>query len=138
MAQRLSVAEAAARLGLTETALRQRVARRKVSAERVEGRLYVLLPDVASDATGHDMSHRMSPPSSPQQSPQDGALVAELRGRVAFLEEELTARRREVERLHTLLAQAQQRPALPSGAAAAVQPVPSQASWWRRLFSGEK
>jgi len=65
-----------------------------------------------------------------------------MRKTIAILENELEARRREVQELHVLLQQAQKQ--LPPGKpeekpAEAVKPeAPKKVSFWQRLFGGKK
>src|SRR5215210_1044847 len=102
---RLTVQEAAARLGVKEDAVRKRIQRGSLAHEKEDGRVYVYL-DVTQDTT-QDASY-------PQvQVEGNGELVEELRDRVRYLERQLDqereARTEERRRHDTLLAQLMQR-----------------------------
>jgi excisionase family DNA binding protein len=143
---RLTVQEAAARLGVKEDVVRKRIQRGSLVHKKEDGRVYVYL----------DEAH-------PQAQVQDnGELVEELRDRVRYLERQLDqereARTEEQRRRHdTLLAQVMQRiPELevPSGlrnghetattepdkhhpATDGAQEAAGRRSWWRRWFGFE-
>ena len=129
----LPLLDAAERMGLTTEALRKRIQRGSVPGHKRAGQWYAVLPpqgerlDVARqvagqnpDTTSHDGSSDQPRPDTPEtavagqtvqgpdsdQTPPSAAVA--LRDEVAFLRGELEARRREVQQLHTLLAQAQQ------------------------------
>ncbi len=131
--EELSLVDAAERLGLTTEALRKRIQRGSVPGHKRDGQWYATLPpqgerpDIAGqvaghapDATSHNGTGDQTRPDAPEttaarqtvqgldsdQTPPGEA--AALRDEVAFLRGELEARRREVQQLHTLLAQAQQ------------------------------
>ena len=58
---RMTVAEAARALGISENAVRKRVKRGKLEHERTpNGRVFVYLDDAATSASGHDGSHSVS------------------------------------------------------------------------------
>ena len=98
--ERIPLAEAARRLGLPVNAARKRVARGTLPAVKVDGQWFVDLPA----STPHGVPGGL-PDGHPTGTPVEVTQAAE----IAFLRSELEARRREVERLHTLLAQAQAR-----------------------------
>ncbi len=102
---RLTVQEAAARLGVKEDAIRKRIQRGSLIHEKADGRVYVYL-DVTQD-TAQDESHPQA------QVEGNGELVEELRDRVRYLERQLDqerdARTEERRRHDTLLAQLMQR-----------------------------
>ena len=93
--QRLTVAQAAARLGITEGAVRSRIKRGTLTTRKEGGAVFVLLGDGTSEAN---------------QSPNDGeptaqrGVVEELRDRVVSLERQLQRREDETERLHQIIA----------------------------------
>ena len=137
--QRLTVAEAAARLGITQDAVRQRIRRDTIRHEKDEsGRVYVYLD---STDTAHDSVH-----DGPHDGVQDSVHAAraeELRDRVRFLEAELE--RKDA----ILMTMAQKMPELEAPSEPTGSPVsadegaesstapPEQEkplSWWRRFF----
>jgi excisionase family DNA binding protein len=135
---RLTVAEAAERLGVTQDAVRQRVRRDTIEHERTEdGRVYVYLTE--EDARGDAVPYAVQK-----------AMVEELRDRIRYLEEE--SRRKD-----HLLAAALERipPAIEAppeprespenfGASVGSTPPPPEQQeetsrpqerrWWRRMF----
>ena len=149
---RLTVQEAADRLGVKEDAVRKRIQRGSLIHEKEDGRVYVYL-DVTQDAA-QDASYPQA------QVDGSGGLVEELRGQVAYLRERLDeergARTEERRRHDMLLARLMQRiPELeppreqrdgretvvehPDGAEAPAgngdhQTDSERHSWWRRLF----
>ena len=89
---RVTIREAATRLGVTEAAIRKRIQRGSLNKERGEdGRVYVCL----------DMSRDMS---NPESQVDHEPLVEELRDRVRFLERELDRRSIEAERYQQIVA----------------------------------
>jgi len=133
--ERLTVAQAAERLGITQDAVRQRVRRGTIEHERTEdGRVYVYLTedDAQPDAVPYAVQK---------------AQLEELRDRVRYLEEE--SRRKD----HLLAAALErippaiQAPGSPESASEGpgstmtptVQDEPESATqrpWWRRLIGG--
>jgi excisionase family DNA binding protein len=114
---RLTISEAAQRLRVSEMTIRRRIRSGELQGVQVNspgGFAWVVdLPDE---------------PTADEPSPDTSSLrelVDELRSRVAAQDQELEARRREVQELHVLLQQAQ-----------AALPVPKEdrQSWWRRLW----
>jgi hypothetical protein len=93
---RVTIREAAARLGVTEAAIRKRIQRGSLGKELGEdGRVYVYL----------DLSQDMSQPESQvHRDPLVEELLEELRDRVAFLERLLERRSVEAERYQQILA----------------------------------
>ena len=134
----MSVSEAAARLGVTPDAVRQRIRRDTIEYEKTEdGRYYVYL--------------------TPQDTLHDGlqdAYINALKSQIAMLERELEDRKEEAQRYQHLLARALERiPAIESppdtpseprespvsasgdfGSTQAAPPPGEQRSWWHRLF----
>ncbi len=160
---RVTIREAAHRLGVTEAAVRKRVQRGSLHKEMgSDGRVYVYL----------DLSRDMSNPQSQlHRDPVVEELVEELRDRVAFLERALERRSVEAERYQQIVAgltqtnhqlasrlreleppRQQEAPSEPPGGAQtateeperAKQPRPAtgdpqesaQRPWWRRVFGG--
>lgn len=99
---RVTIPEAAERLGVSIDTVRRRLRSGKLTGDLVEGRWQVDMPDPVHTEDAGGLT-----------DPRD--LVIEL------LREQLTARTREVQELHVLLAQAH--PAKPT-------------PWWRRLLPG--
>jgi hypothetical protein len=139
--QRMTVHDAARKLGISEDAVRMRVKRGTLEAEREGGRLYVLLTyEPTDDPTG-----------------RTDELIAELRDRVRSLESQLDHERdanRENRRIIAALASRIPElpaPQEPSGASETVPempmgPEPQEAreeaqegaqprTWWQRIFN---
>ncbi len=93
---RVTIREAAARLGVTEAAIRKRIQRGSLGKEMGEdGGVYVYLD------LSRDMSHSES---QVHRDPLVEELVEELRDRVAFLERSLERRSVEAERYQQIVA----------------------------------
>ena len=93
---RVTIREAASRLGVTEAAVRKRIQRGSLGKELgQDGRVYVYL-DLSQD-TSH-------PESQVHRDPLVEELVEELRDRVAFLERSLERRSLEAERYQQIVA----------------------------------
>jgi hypothetical protein len=93
---RVTIREAASRLGVTEAAVRKRIQRGSLGKELgQDGRVYVYL-DLSQD-TSH-------PESQVHRDPIVEELVEELRDRVAFLERSLERRSVEAERYQQIVA----------------------------------
>jgi hypothetical protein len=148
---RVTIREAASRLGVTEGAIRKRIQRGSLPKEHGEdGRVYVYL-DMYQDK------------SHPESQVDHDPLVEELRDRVRFMERQLEAERdahREARRIIAGLVQRipeLESPAHPEASQrsettaqetseAAPGPAPrpggvddsraSERSWWRRVFGG--
>ena len=143
---RVTVPEAAARLGLSESALYKRIQRGRFKYETErddDGRLWIYLPAVDSQDT-EDTGETV------QDTPGSTETVAELRARIDSLEAELARLweayetlqddyRDEKQRTDMILLEAIRRtPALESGP---VQPVEdsqdigeTRLPWWRRIW----
>ncbi len=161
---RVTIREAASRLGVTEAAVRKRIQRGSLGKELgQDGRVYVYL-DLSRDTS--------QPESQVHRDPMIEELVEELRDRVAFLERSLERRSVEAERYQQIVAGLTQTnnnlsarvleleapvespaPYQPGDTAAeeaangASGPRPSandtgaqngsgRVSWWRRVFGG--
>ena len=134
--QEVTIAEAAKRLGMSIDSIRRRIAKEELKARKVpspHGEIYMIeLPD--------DIS---APPAAEDKDKEDNPVALEaMRKTIAILENELEARRREVQELHVLLQQAQKQ--LPPGkteekpAETVKTEVPKRVSFWQRLFGGGK
>ncbi len=140
---RVTIREAASRLGVTEGAIRKRIQRGSLPREQGEGgRVYVYLNEY------QDMSQ-------PESRVDSDPLVEELRDRVRFLEKELERRGDEGERYQRIIAGlAQSNSTLtgrlkeleapeprqedvqePAEGAGGVE-EPKKRSWWQRVFGG--
>ncbi len=131
---RVTVAQAAERLGITQDAVRQRIRRNTIQHDKDEnGRVYVYLDTTHTEHNNvHDTVH---------DSVRD-ELVEELRDRVRYLEEE--SRRKDsiiltmAQRIPELEAAPEPREATTSDSEGASASAPSesdkQRSWWRRVF----
>ena len=141
MIDRVTVSEAAKRLGVSEGAIRQRIHRDTIDHDKdEEGRVYVYLtPDDTRDNT---VNYTV-----------DYALVTELKDRIRFLEEELADRKEEARRKDSIIMSLTQRipelepaPQPPESDVTASEEqnkgdVPQDSaedeikqSWWRRVF----
>jgi excisionase family DNA binding protein len=142
--QRLTVREAAQQLGISEDAVRMRVKRGTLSAERGGGRLYVLL-DTRPDVSG---------------SGESSALTSELRDRIAYLENVVETRDEEIRRRDTIIMtlsetmkalspaptaeasaeaptqESEERDEADTGVATNAPRQETQRPWWRRLLGG--
>jgi hypothetical protein len=133
--QEVTIAEAAKRLGMSIDSIRRRIAKEELKARKVpspHGEIYMIeLPDDIAAAPAEDKEKEENP-----------VALEAMRKTIAILENELEARRREVQELHVLLQQAQKQ--LPPGKpeekpAEAVKPeAPKKVSFWQRLFGGKK
>jgi hypothetical protein len=148
--ERLTVAQAAASLGITEGAVRSRIKRGTLPTAKEGGTVFVLL--------GSGMSQANQPPNTDVPSDQS-ELIASLQDQVRYLREQLDAEREartEERRRHdTVVAQltskipAIEAPQEPTEAAERVEEEPDRAEprpgtseahegaqrpWWRRWF----
>jgi hypothetical protein len=140
--QRLTVHDAARRLGISEDAVRMRVKRGTLSANKEGGRLYVLL----------DIEPTIEPTTD-----RTDELIEELKDRVHRLEYQLDQEReanRENRRIIVALtsripeleapSEARESPQTVEEAAESAEPRPAtgraqegvQRPWWRRVFGG--
>jgi excisionase family DNA binding protein len=128
---RLTVHDAARRLGISEDAVRMRVKRGTLRSEREDGRLYVLLD------------------ADPTTDPTDRTdlLIAELQDRVRSLEEANRENRRIIAALTSripALEAPRESPVPTEEASEGARPHPgteepqegTQRPWWRRMFGG--
>jgi len=150
---RVTIREAAARLGVTEAAIRKRIQRGSLDKEMgSDGRVYVYLD------LSQDKSH---PESQVYSDPLVEELIEELRDRVAFLERTLERRGIEAERYQQIVAGLTQTNNQLATRLRELEPPPAEAptvaseeeperaephsdapgaqeavrrSWWRRVF----
>ena len=153
---RLTVAQAAAQLGITEGAVRSRIKRGTLTTRHEGSSVFVLL--------GGGTSQANQTPNADEPTDQPGR-VEELRDRVASLERQLQRREDETERLHQIIGRltqtnAEQAVTMRQLSAAAEEPTEdaetveeepegtspqpdatgaqeaSRRPWWRRIFGG--
>jgi len=108
----IPLTDAAHRMGLSTIALRRRAERGTVEAYKIDGRWYVVVPEQSAPVNEPVRD------SGPLQGTASDTTIAQVREELAFmrgrvetmhaLEQELDARRREVEQLHVMLQTAQQ------------------------------
>jgi beta-lactamase class A len=156
---RLSVPDAASRLGVTQSAIRKRVQRGQIPYDKDErGYTYVYLSHDASRDSDNTDSHVTADDVTGQADSEsrDTGHVEDLRDRilslekqVSFLQDELRARREEMGRKDSVIMSLTQRipeleaPSEPSESPLSAQetqgnrPIPQdeeRPSWWRRFF----
>jgi len=101
-------------LGITEDAIRKRIARGTLEGYKEDGRWYVRLPDSDQNNGTTDQNR----PETDQTAGKDLAITA-MEGRIASLETQLATKDQQIDQLHHLLAQA-----------ALTQP-PESRPWWK-------
>jgi hypothetical protein len=148
--QRLTVAQAAVSLGITEGAVRSRIKRGTLPTVKESGTVYVVLVNGTSEA------NQSTNTDEPSGGPSDqSGLVESLQDQISYLRDQLEAEREAGRRKDHLLAAALERiPAIESpetrdspetapegegrGDAPLEQQEPvEQRSWWRRFFGIE-
>ena len=115
---RLSIPEAAHRLGLAQDTIRKRLRSGALQGEKVKGaggfRWEVIMADGNEPATAPPLEEV----TEGAGAPVDGALVGQMQARIDSLETQLTTRAGEINHLHQLLAQT------------ALNAAPGR-SWWK-------
>ena len=103
---RVTVQEAARRLGISQDAVRQRIRRSSMRYDKDDkGRVYVYLDPTNTRPTPvHDV-----PPDTVHDASRNNELVTELRNRIQFLEAELADRKEESRRKDHIIAALTQR-----------------------------
>jgi hypothetical protein len=146
--ERMTLRQAAARLGVSESAIRKRVERGTLRSDKgPDGRRYVYLDSVADSVadTGADTS----------ATPERDALISEMHAHNETLREQLEAERQAHAEARRLLAAALERipalepppeapespdtpsePAPGSRTPPEPQTAPERVRWWRRMFGG--
>jgi hypothetical protein len=119
---KVSIAEAAHMLGMSQDTVRKRLRLGELTGEQVRApggfRWLVELPGENAEPQGQCETHQEGTTS---EVPYVRELIASLQAQIQAQQEELEARRREVEQLHVLLQQAQ-----------AALPAPrDNRPWWR-------
>lgn len=149
--QRMTVHDAARKLGISEDAVRMRVKRSTLEADREDGRLYVLLdPDPTLDPTADQNGSS----AAKLERALTAELLEELRSRVSYLEGVISTRDEEIRRRDVIISHLTQRIPAIEAAESPESPVPSEPpteageapreegaqeareprSWWRLLF----
>jgi len=105
--------QASQRLGITEDAIRKRIARGTLEGYKEDGRWWVQVPN-------NSQNNNQSQPETDRTDGKDIA-IATMEARITSLERQLEAREREVGQLHHLLAQT------------ALSAAPAR-PWWRRIL----
>lgn len=127
MGERVTVQEAARRLGVKDDAIRKRIQRGSLGYEKsLDGRVYVYL-----DSDGRSGVDERRAASSPESR---DALVEALRDEVSFLRRELERKDGIILSLTRRSPGEREEATPPDGAACGVERA--RASWWRRLFGG--
>jgi hypothetical protein len=141
---RVDIPTAARLLGLTETAVRKRVQRRKLPSVTIDGRVYILVDQArpvgtngATDATVVGSEAAVSPLGATIGATADATqqLIETLQTQVAHLQRELETRNEELAKTHAIIMRLAERPALPAGET--VRP-PAQTGetrpWWATFW----
>jgi excisionase family DNA binding protein len=142
----ITIPEAAKRLGISEPAVRQRIRRKTLAAQRLDGKLYVVLsagydePSPSSIGVHHGEHDGVA--SAVRDAYTD--LVTQLRSENGLLREQLAVKDEQIRANQIMLAQLTDRMrSLPSPPQpepetreqAPVRPVPVPSRhWWKRLF----
>jgi excisionase family DNA binding protein len=93
--ERLTIQEAAHRLGVSESAIRKRIKRGTLKREKTEdGRVLVYMETPAPTS---------APGAEEVRTPERDALISQMQERVAFLEHELEVRSEEIRRRDTII-----------------------------------
>ena len=93
--ERLTIQEAAHRLGVSESAIRKRIKRGTLKREKTEeGRVLVSMETPAPTSV---------PGAEEVRTPERDALISQMQKRVAFLEHELEVRSEEIRRRDTII-----------------------------------
>ena len=125
--QEVTIAEAARCLGMSIDSIRRRIAKGELNAHKVpspHGEIYMVeIPEDAMPA----------PEANNEEKLDSAATIDAMLKTISVLENELDARRREVQELHVLLQQAQKQ--LPAGKTEnKAAETPQKVSWWKKLF----
>ena len=130
--QRLTVAQAAATLGITEGAVRSRIKRGTLPTTKQGGTVFVLLGGGTSEANQR--------PDTEVPADRTHALIAAPEGQVVDLREQVRSERQAHAESRRLLAAALERipPQIeaPSEALGGPGSGTARGSWWRRMFGG--
>jgi hypothetical protein len=147
---RLDIPAAAARLGLTEAAVRKRVQRRQLASVRVDGHVYVVL-DESNGAVHPETEHVDVGQAQSHVASHDGPTVVTLAAQleradaeIAFLRSELERRDQALGQAHAIIMRFAEQRALPPASSAPATDVQEPAHphhepaagaaprpWWR-------
>jgi hypothetical protein len=123
--QEVTIAEAARCLGMSIDSIRRRIAKGELNAHKVpspHGEIYMV-----------EIPENALPAETNEEKIDSAATIDAMLKTISVLENELDARRREVQELHVLLQQAQKQ--LPPGKAEnTAAEAPQKVSWWKKLF----
>ena len=129
--QEVTIAEAARCLGMSIDSIRRRIAKGELNAHKVpspHGEIYMV--EIPEDALPVAETNN-------EEKPDSAATIDAMLKTISVLENELDARRREVQELHVLLQQAQKQ--LPPGKTEnTAAEAPQKVSWWKKLFSSSE
>jgi excisionase family DNA binding protein len=103
LSEQLTVSEAARRLGLTTEAVRQRIRRGSLQAEKVNGRLYVVVTPSDSDQTKTHTQQGSDATTNDTSETSNTALIEQLKRENDRLWDELHKRDEEIHRRDVLL-----------------------------------
>jgi len=92
--------QASQRLGITEDAIRKRIARGTLEGYKEDGRWWVQVPDNGQN----NSTNSQSQPETDRTDGKDIAIAA-MEARIGSLETQLTAKDQQIDQLHHLLAQ---------------------------------
>jgi hypothetical protein len=135
--RRLTVAQAAAALGISDDAVRSRIRRRTLHSVRERGRVFVILNGATDEPT--------------DEPTVDDRLYGEMRARIESLERQVDAERQAhaearriiaglVERIPAIEAPSEPRESAQtdaeSGESTSPRPDAGDRPWWRRIFGG--
>jgi Helix-turn-helix domain len=117
--------DAAAILKVSVDTVRRRIKQGELKARKVaspHGEIYLVeIPDGVVPVPSETQEKQ-------EENPTEVETIEAMKKTISLLENELDARRREVQELHVLLQQAQKR--LPTGK---TKSAPNKKSWWRRM-----
>jgi len=125
--QEVTIAEAARCLGMSIDSIRRRIAKGELNAIRCLTAWEIYMVEIPEDALP-------VPETNNEEKIDSTATIDAMLKTISVLENELDARRREVQELHVLLQQAQKQ--LPPGKTENKSAeAPQKIAWWKKLFS---
>ena len=138
----VTIKEAAARLGITEQAVRQRIRRKTLPAHKIDGKVYVVL-SAEQDGASHGSEAVHNDGSAGVASAVRNAyseLVTQLRSENELLREQLTVKDEQLRANQVIISQLAERTrALPvpqsqESAEPSAHAADTAQPWWKRLF----